>query len=72
MSWRFFYEPRRHPMITVKVYLKSKHSPVTLVFDKQTQFDEYMQKLLNYDIINVGMFAFAKSEFRYQIVSEKK
>ena len=59
-------------MITVKVYLKSKHLSVTLVFDKQAQFDEYMQKLLNHDIINVGMFAFAKSEFRYQVVFEKK
>ena len=59
-------------MITVKVYLKSKQFPVILVFDKRTQFDEYMQELLNYDIINVGMFAFAKSEFRYQVVFEKK
>ena len=69
MSWRFSYDIRGNRMITVKVYLKSRRTPIVITFEKQSQYDDYMTKLLNSDVIVVGCFAFAKSEFRYQVVN---
>lgn len=59
-------------MITVKLYLKSKKRAIILKFNKRSQYEDYMEKLQLSDIIDIGVFAFAKTEFRYQIVSEKK
>lgn len=59
-------------MQTVKLYLKSRRGPIILEFNNEATFEKYMEALKNDNIVRVGAFAFAASEFRYQIVFEKK
>lgn len=59
-------------MQTVKLYLKSRRRPIILEFNNEATFEKYMEALKNDNIVRVGAFTFAASEFKYQIVFEKK
>lgn len=72
MSQKFNCEPWSQRMKTVKLYLKSKRSPIILEFNNEATFEKYVEALKNDNIVRVGAFAFAASEFRYHIVFEKK
>lgn len=49
----------------VKIYLKHKIRPLTVIFDTKKQKDDFIQELYVNDVIKVGPIIFFKENLNY-------